>query len=95
MHNPASFPALPPRSAPLSVAGHTHCGQIAIPGLPAWSYLALRAEERVVVDGWAPRSYGAEGNRLLVTCGVGFSLLPLRINAPPQVVIFELVAAEN
>lgn len=90
MHNPASFPALPPHSAPLAVAGHTHCGQIAIPGTPLWSYLELRAEERVVTDGFAPRPYGAAGNRLFVTCGIGFSLVPIRINAAPQVVIFEL-----
>ena len=94
MHNPASFPALPAHSAPLSVAGHTHCGQIAIPGLQRWSYLQLRADERVVVDGFAPSSYGAEGNQLFVTCGIGFSLLPMRINARPQVVFFELVPAQ-
>lgn len=93
MHNPASFPELPPNSAPLSVAGHTHCGQIAIPGTPAWSYLQLRADERVVVDGFAPPQYGAEGNRLFVTCGIGFSLAPIRINARPQVVFFELAPA--
>lgn len=93
MHNPATYPNLPAGSAPLSVAGHTHCGQIAIPGLPAWSWLALRADERVVVDGFAPEYYGEAGNRLFVTCGIGFSLLPVRIGAPPQVVFFELSAA--
>ena len=92
MHNPASFPQLPPHSAPLSVAGHTHCGQVALPGTPHWAYLQLRAEERIVVDGFAPPGYGAEGNALFVTCGVGFSLVPVRINARPQVVFFELVS---
>lgn len=90
MHNPASFPTLPPAAAPLAVAGHTHCGQIALPGTPAWSYLDLRVEERLVVDGFAPPGYGAEGNRLFVTCGIGFSRVPIRINAAPQVVFFEL-----
>ena len=93
MHNPSTFPSLPSGSAPLAVAGHTHCGQIALPGLPAWSWIALRAEERVVTDGFAPASYGEPGNRLFVTCGIGFSLVPIRIAAPPQVVLFELVAA--
>jgi predicted MPP superfamily phosphohydrolase len=90
MHNPTAFPTLPPGSAPLAVAGHTHCGQIALPGFPRWSYLALTAEEEVVADGFAPRDYGPPGNRLFVTCGIGFSLVPVRINAPPQVVFFEL-----
>ena len=93
MHNPSTYPDLPPHSAPLAVAGHTHCGQIAVPGLPAWSYLELRAEERVVTDGWAPQAYGAEGNRMFVTCGIGFSLVPVRILARPQVVFFELASA--
>ena len=90
MHNPSVFPQLPAGSAPLSVAGHTHCGQIAIPGLPRWSYIELTEQEEVVTDGWAPDGYGAEGNRMFVTCGVGFSVVPARINAPPQVAFFEL-----
>ena len=90
MHNPTSFPALPADTAPLAVAGHTHCGQIALPGAPRWSYLALSAEERIVARGWAPEDYGAAGNRLFVTCGIGFSLLPMRINAPPQIAFFQL-----
>ncbi|GAB2696438.1 metallophosphoesterase [Thalassiella azotivora] len=92
MHNPTSFPSLPAGSAPLAVAGHTHCGQVALPGAPDWSYLGLSDEEAVVADGFAPQGYGAESNTLFVTCGLGFSLLPMRINAPPQVVFFELTA---
>ncbi|MCZ2807103.1 metallophosphoesterase [Modestobacter sp. VKM Ac-2983] len=90
MHNPTAFPEMPPGSAPLTVAGHTHCGQIALPGLPDRSWLGLTEEEEVVADGWAPVGYGAEGNALFVTCGLGFSVVPMRINAPPQVVFFEL-----
>lgn len=89
-HNPSVFPDLPPGSGPLTVSGHTHCGQIAIPGLPRWSYIELTEQEEVVTDGWAPDGYGAEGNRLFVTCGIGFSVVPARVNAPPQVAFFEL-----
>lgn len=87
MHNPTSFPLLPAGSAPLSVAGHTHCGQIAIPFTPVWSYVELTSAERVVVDRWVPSDYGTEGNRLYVNCGIGFSLIPMRVAAPPQVVL--------
>lgn len=91
MHNPTAFPRLPAGAAPLAVAGHTHCGQIALPGRPQWSYLALTEEETVVADGWAPADYGAAGNRMFVTCGIGFSVVPIRINAAPQVVFLDLV----
>jgi len=90
LHNPTSFPRLPGGSAPLALAGHTHCGQIALPGTQRWSYLGLNEEEEVVADGYAPADYGADGNELFVTCGIGFSLVPVRINAPPQLVLVEL-----
>ncbi|MFI7481953.1 metallophosphoesterase [Kocuria sp. M1R5S2] len=90
MHNPTTFPDLPPHSAPMAVAGHTHCGQIALPLLSHWSYLGLTEEEELVADGLAPADYGSEGNAMFVTCGIGFSLLPMRINAPPQLLTVEL-----
>lgn len=40
MHHPASFPLLPAESAPLAIAGHTHCGQIRLPFTPRWSLVA-------------------------------------------------------
>lgn len=95
MHNPTTFDELPAGTAPLALAGHTHCGQIALPGTPRWSYMALTEEEAIVADGWAPAEYGADGNRMFVTCGIGFSVLPMRINAPPQIAFFELVPGEG
>lgn len=92
MHNPTTFRDLPPGSAPLAFAGHTHCGQVAVPGLDVWSWYELTVDERVAVDGWAPEGYGAPGNRLFVTCGVGMSVVPMRIAAPPQVVFAQLGA---
>lgn len=93
MHNPTTFPALPEASAPLAVAGHTHCGQITVPGNPQWSWLAWTTNETMVADGFAPEGFGAPGNDLFVTCGIGFSNLPMRIGAPPQLVFFDLQPA--
>ncbi|MFF0989865.1 metallophosphoesterase [Kocuria nitroreducens] len=90
MHHPTTFPELAAGAAPMAVAGHTHCGQIALPLLSSWAHLGLTKEEEIVADGFAPAGYGAEGNAMYVTCGIGFSLLPVRINAPPQLLTVEL-----
>lgn len=92
MHNPTTFREFPARTAPFAVAGHTHCGQVALPGTPRWAYIGLTDQEALVADGFAPPDYGSAGNELFVSCGIGFSLLPVRINAPPQVVFLELAA---
>ncbi len=90
MHHPASFPELPARSAPLAVAGHTHGGQIRVPFKPDWSFLRLIGKVDVPVDGWAQGGYGRVGNRLYVSRGVGFSLVPIRVNCLPELTVFTL-----
>ncbi len=89
MHNPDSFAALPPHSAPLAVCGHTHGGQIRIPFTPQWSWLTFEKEGEVHVDGWQPH-YGSAGNRLYVNRGLGTSVVPVRINASPEITYFNL-----
>lgn len=89
MHHPASFEAIVARAAPLAFAGHTHGGQIGLPWLPQWSWMTLMYAEKVHADGWA-RDYGAEGNQLYVNRGIGFSRLPVRIGAAPEVTIVRL-----
>jgi hypothetical protein len=90
MHNPTSFETLPAHSAPLAVAGHTHGGQIRLPFSPQWSWLTFTEDDDVHVDGWVEENYGAAGNRLYVTRGVGMSVIPLRINCPPEITFFTL-----
>ncbi len=92
MHNPNSFEALPPSSAPVAVAGHTHGGQIRIPFTPDWSWLTFIREDKVHADGWI-EGYGQPGNHLYVNRGIGFSILPLRINCPPEITLFTLQRA--
>lgn len=89
MHNPASFAAFPPQTAPLAVAGHTHGGQIRLPFTPKWSYLSLIKGEEVYGDAWI-KNYGEEGNNLYVNRGIGFSDVPIRINCAPEVTLFTL-----
>ena len=85
-HDPDVFPYVPDRVA-LTLSGHLHGGQVAIPVLrrPA---LPSRYGERYA------RGHVVEDDRhLYVSSGLGTSGLPLRFLAPPEVVILELVSA--
>jgi predicted MPP superfamily phosphohydrolase len=90
MHNPVSYRELPADSAPLAVAGHTHGGQIRLPFTPANSWMDIAEPREVVADGWAVDSVGAAGNRLYVSRGTGFSLVPARLFCRPEVTVFTL-----
>lgn len=94
LHHPASFQTIAPGAAPLAVAGHTHGGQIRIPGLPEWSWMSLLSPDEVHADGWSD-GFGAPGNALYVNRGIGFSVVPLRIAAMPEITWFELYAAAD
>lgn len=91
MHNPESFAKLPAGTAPLAIAAHTHGGQVALPFAPEWSWMELVRSEEMHVDGWI-QGYGARGNHLYVNRGIGFSTLPIRINAMPEITWLELAA---
>ncbi len=89
MHHPDTFARLPAQSAPLALAGHTHGGQIRLPGLPHWSWLTYGKPDTVHADGFIP-DYGAAGNQLYVNRGIGMSLIPLRINCMPEMTLITL-----
>ena len=84
MHNPITYRELPPHSAPLALAAHTHGGQIRIPLTPSESWLDIARSREVIADGWAVDSMGAAGNRAYVNRGIGFSLVPLRFRCRPE-----------
>lgn len=90
MHNPVSFQRMAPGTAPAAFAGHTHGGQVRIPLTPDWSWLTLVRGEPTHAAGWTNAGYGAAGNRLYVTRGIGFSDLPIRINCPPELTLVTL-----
>lgn len=82
-HSPDIVPALPPRFG-LILAGHTHCGQIALPliGRPA---TMSRYGDRFACG------LIREGERTIVVgAGLGTSVLPVRIGAPPDLWLLTL-----
>lgn len=84
-HEPDIFTEVPERVA-LTIAGHTHGGQIRLPLIPPV---------------WAPSKYGARfayghiverGRHMIVSGGLGCSKVPLRLGMPPEIVHIELTA---
>ncbi|MEO7270904.1 MAG: metallophosphoesterase [Vicinamibacterales bacterium] len=90
MHNPLSFRELPAGAAPVALGGHTHGGQIRLPFTPHWSWMSLVKESPIAADGWIAPAFGAAGNRLYVNRGIGFSVVPIRINCRPELTWFTL-----
>jgi predicted MPP superfamily phosphohydrolase len=85
-HNPDLFPLIPPRVC-LTLAGHTHGGQVAIPfvGRPI---VPSRYGERYAIG-----HIQEHGRRMFVTSGVGTSIIPVRFRVPPEVVFLTISRA--
>jgi predicted MPP superfamily phosphohydrolase len=83
MHIPDSFAEIP-SSVALSLAGHSHCGQI---GLPL-AVKFINASEGSKV--WRCHLYVDGGRYLYVSGGIGESVLPMRFMAPPEINIVTL-----
>jgi uncharacterized protein len=85
-HDPDVFPQVPERVA-LTLSGHTHGGQVAIP-LVRRPLLPSRFGER-----YARGLIEEEDRHLLVTSGVGTSGIPVRLLAPPEALVLTLRSA--
>jgi hypothetical protein len=81
-HNPSLWPALAERGAALTLSGHTHWGQLALPRL-GWS-LASRFFDH------AMGAYQLGEALLYVHPGTGFWGIPFRIGAYPEVTAITL-----
>lgn len=91
MHNPVVYKDIPADKGAFTLAAHTHGGQIHLPLMPEsknWLDIALPRE--VVAEGWAADSIGHGSNRLYVSRGIGFSMLPVRFFCRPELTIFNL-----
>ncbi len=85
-HNPDIFPRVPARVA-LTLAGHTHGGQVLLP-LLGRLLVPSRYGER-----FAAGHVVEDGRHLFVTTGVGTSRLGVRFRVPPEIVLVELTPA--
>jgi predicted MPP superfamily phosphohydrolase len=75
-HGPDIFPSLPAGSVLL--VGHTHCGQVALP-----FYGAITVPSDYGTR-YACGRYDERGKTMIVSGGVGTSVIPFRLAAPPD-----------
>lgn len=82
-HSPDPFPQVP-SDIGLTLAGHTHCGQIVLPWVGAPATMSRYG------DRYRCGFVRENGKLLLVTAGLGTSIAPLRIGAPPEIWLLTL-----
>jgi uncharacterized protein len=84
-HNPALWPSLAARGVALTLSGHTHWGQFALPKL-GWSLASPFLE-------LAMGAHVERESSLYISPGTGYWGIPFRIGASPEVTLVTLRAA--
>lgn len=84
-HNPNTFDRAAKLGFDLSLAGHTHGGQVNLEFLHA--DLSPARLVTPYVEGWFQKA----GRQLYVNRGIGTIGLPMRLGAPPEITIYHLV----
>ncbi|MEM9332451.1 MAG: metallophosphoesterase [Pseudomonadota bacterium] len=79
-HEPDIFPKLPDRIA-LTLSGHTHGGQVRVFGYSPINTSGQRLNYGHVKEG---------RKHLIVSGGLGCSMLPVRFGSPPEIVVVDL-----
>ena len=87
-HWPDAFASAPDRVA-LTVAAHSHCGQI---NLPVLGRLVHASNGSRI---WPCGLYDVGMRKLYVTGGIGVSVLPARFLQPPEIAVITLRAPGN
>jgi predicted MPP superfamily phosphohydrolase len=87
-HSPDPFATLP-ADIGLTLAGHTHCGQIRLPLVGALRTMSRYGQRYAC--GWIQE----DGRTLIVSAGLGTSLLPLRLGAVPDIWLIRLGPAHR
>jgi len=87
-HHPNAFAAALDAQLPLTLAGHTHGGQIVVPAAPRWN------PARVLMTPYDAGTFVERGCILHVNRGLGFSGQRIRIGAPREITVVTLRSAD-
>lgn len=82
-HNPDIFPEIPARVS-LTLAGHTHGGQVNLP------LLGRRVVPSRFGGRYAVGHVAENGHHLFVTPGIGTSIIPVRFRVPPEISVLTI-----
>lgn len=85
-HNPALWPSLAERGVALTLSGHTHWGQFALPKL-GWSLASPFLEH-------AMGAHTERGSLLYINPGTGYWGIPFRLGASPEITLVTLRRAD-
>ncbi|MBL8230086.1 MAG: metallophosphoesterase [Bryobacterales bacterium] len=86
-HNPDVFPVAAQKGFDLTLAGHTHGGQVTFEILHQWVNVAR------IFTPFVYGQYRKDGSALYVTRGIGTVGIPARLGAPPEVALIRLCAS--
>lgn len=85
-HNPDILPRLPALFH-LTLAGHTHGGQVNLP------FLGRRMVPSEFGQRYAAGHVEEDGKHLFVTTGIGTSIFPIRFRVPPEIAVLTVRSA--
>jgi len=84
-HNPETFDRAAELGIDLSLAGHTHGGQLAL------EFISPELAPSRIVTPYVAGLFQQPGGQLYVNRGIGTIAAPMRVGAPPEITVFELV----
>ena len=84
-HNPETFDRAAELGVDLSLAGHTHGGQLAL------EFISPEIAPSRIVTPYVAGLFQQPGGQLYVNRGIGTIAAPMRVGAPPEITVFELV----
>lgn len=89
-HRPELMDVYTECGAPLVLSGHAHGGQIRLPGIGG-----LIAPGQGLFPKYIEGKYEENDTTLVVSRGIGNSVLPLRVNDRPQIVVVQLACNDR
>ncbi|MBZ5562705.1 MAG: metallophosphoesterase [Acidobacteriia bacterium] len=86
-HNPNTFDRAAELGIDLSLAGHTHGGQLTL------EFISPALSPSRLITPYVRGHFQKPGGQLYVNRGIGTILVPVRFGAPPEITVYELVKA--